>query len=486
MPEPSTFEQFDQAIDALLAGTVSVGPASAVAAYAAELEPLVAIARDLRDLPRESFKSRLKSELERKSSMATQVQTAVQLQTATTRLRVRSAAAAIDFYTQAFGAKELSRFEVHGKIPYAELGFGNSTVSLGEADADAGFPGPETLGGSPVTMNLTVEDPDAAMERAVAAGAKLVMPVTNQFYGERVGHVLDPFGYTWALSKLLEEMSVEEMHRRFEAVESASTRKPSGVNPIPKGYHTITPYLVAENGPGLIDFVKQTFGAEETFRAVGPAGGVHAEIRLGDSMLMMGGGGPGLSFRGPALPTALHVYVQDVDAVHQRALEAGAVTIQPPADHVYGERSGSVKDPAGNNWYIATQGASYVPKGLRDVTPYLHPLRAEPVLSFLKRAFGATELEKYASPDGVIHHAKVRIGDSVLEMGEAHGPYQPMPTMFYLYVPDVDSLYRRALNAGATSISEPADQPYGDRTAGVKDAFGNQWYMATHVTDMTP
>jgi PhnB protein len=70
-------------------------------------------------------------------------------------------------------------------------------------------------------------------------------------------------------------------------------------------------------------------------------------------------------------------------------------------------------------------------------------------------------------------------------MGEAHGPYQPMPTMFYLYVPDVDALYQRAINAGATSMSAPADQPYGDRSAGVKDAFGNQWYIATHFKDVT-
>jgi uncharacterized glyoxalase superfamily protein PhnB len=71
-----------------------------------------------------------------------------------------------------------------------------------------------------------------------------------------------------------------------------------------------------------------------------------------------------------------------------------------------------------------------------------------------------------------------------MEMGEAHGKYQPMPAMFYLYVPDCDAVYRRALAAGATSISEPKDQSYGDRSAGVKDVFGNQWYIATHIKDM--
>jgi uncharacterized glyoxalase superfamily protein PhnB len=108
------------------------------------------------------------------------------------------------------------------------------------------------------------------------------------------------------------------------------------------------------------------------------------------------------------------------------------------------------------------------------------------MISFLKRAFGAEELEKYASPVGVVHHAKIRIGDSMLEMGEAGGPYQPMPSMFYLYVPDVDAMYLRALNAGATSISEPVDQSYGDRSAGVKDVFGNQWYIATQIREARP
>ncbi|MGA8762401.1 MAG: VOC family protein, partial [Candidatus Sulfotelmatobacter sp.] len=82
-----------------------------------------------------------------------------------------------------------------------------------------------------------------------------------------------------------------------------------------------------------------------------------------------------------------------------------------------------------------------------------------------------------------VHHAEIRVGDSVVEMGEAHGPYQPMQSMFYMYVPDCDAVYRRALEAGAKSIQEPADQPYGDRLGLVADAFGNQWCIATHVKD---
>ena len=204
-------------------------------------------------------------------------------------------------------------------------------------------------------------------------------------------------------------------------------------------------------------------------------------------MLMMGGGIPGREFTSTPNTHALHVYVKNTDAVYQKALTAGATTLQEPADQDYGERSASVKDPAGNHWYIATRlEGDYKWEGAPDVQPYLHPLRAEPVINFLKRAFGAREIAKYASPDGVVHHAQIRVGDSVVEMGEAHGKYPPMPTMFYLYVPDCDAVYQRALQAGATSIAEPVDQPYGDRSGGVKDAFGNQWYIATHIKDVTP
>ncbi len=103
------------------------------------------------------------------------------------------------------------------------------------------------------------------------------------------------------------------------------------------------------------------------------------------------------------------------------------------------------------------------------------------MIGFLERAFGAKETERHTSPDGVILHMKLEVGDAVLEMGEAHGPYQPMPSTFLLYVADTDDAYRRTLHAGATTTLEPADQPYGHRLAEVKDPFGNVWYIATPI-----
>jgi len=246
-----------------------------------------------------------------------------------------------------------------------------------------------------------------------------------------------------------------------------------------EGFHTITPYLIVNEAVGLIDFVKQAFGAQEMFRTTGTAGGMHAEVKIGDSMVMLGGGG---AWRGTPTPTSIHLYVEDADAVYELALQAGAISMQGPVDQPYGDREAGVKDLSGNHWYIAThKGASHVPEGLRTVTPFLHPIGAPRMIDFLKQAFGAEEQSRAESPDGVIHHATVKIGDSMVEMGEAHGPWQPMPTTFYLYVDDVDAWYQRAMEAGATSKGEPADQPYGDRVGGVADPFENTWYLGTPI-----
>ena len=481
MAKRSQFEELDAAVSGVLMG-IDVPILSD-----ARLVPLVRIASELASLPRGGFRARLKSELKRRTSMATATEPVARIrQTAAPRLRVKGAAAAIEFYKKAFGARENMRFEdEHLGLAHAEIQIGNSVIMLADESSQSDLPGPEALGGW-VTIELFVEDSDAVVEHAVVAGAKLILPVEDQFYGYRTGKVEDPFGYTWTISTVKEEISVAEMHRRFAPIKQKMLKKPA-VDPVPKGYHTVTPYLVAQDGPALLEFAKQAFGAEEKFRTVGSAGGLHSEARIGDSMLMIGGSIPGREFHSTANTHALHVYVEDTDAVYQKALAAGATSISPPADQEYGERSAGIKDPAGNYWYIAThQGPTYVPKGLNNVNAYLHPLRGEPVITFLKRAFGAEELGKYASPDGVIHHAEIRVGSSVVGLGEAHGPYQPMAGMFYLYVPDCDAVYQRALKAGATSIDEPTDQPYGDRSAAVKDAFGNQWYIATHIKDVAP
>lgn len=250
----------------------------------------------------------------------------------------------------------------------------------------------------------------------------------------------------------------------------------SSVNPFREGFHTITPYVMVHQIEDLLSFLKGAFGAKEKERSFGGGGGIHTEVQLGDSMLMIGGGG---TWRGEQKPAAFHYYVPDAGEVYERALQHGATSLQSMVEE-HGEHVGSVRDAFGNEWYISTRTEGrYVPDVLRDVTVYLHPKGAPGLIRFLKDAFAAEEIESHQTPDGVVQHAKVRIGNSTIELGEAHGQWQPMPVAIYLYVLDVDAVYRQAVAAGARSLSEPADQPYGDRNAGVEDAFGNTWYIAS-------
>src|SRR5262245_10894911 len=241
------------------------------------------------------------------------------------------------------------------------------------------------------------------------------------------------------------------------------------------GIRSVTPYLAVRPAAELIEFVKRAFGAQEVLRTTGSSGGLHAEVQIGDTRVMIGGGS---AWGGTPTPTGLHLYVPDSDRVYQAALEAGAESLRAPVDQPYGDREASVKDMAGNHWYIATHlTGGHVPEGLSTVTTYLHPRGAPELIEFLKRAFAAEEMLVHRGPEDVVVHAKIRVGGSVIEMGEAHDEWQPMPTMFYVGVDDVDAWYRRALAAGAASMEAPALQPYGERRAAVRDTFGNQWYL---------
>jgi uncharacterized glyoxalase superfamily protein PhnB len=248
-----------------------------------------------------------------------------------------------------------------------------------------------------------------------------------------------------------------------------------------EGFHSVTPYLAVRESDRLIDFVTKVFGAEEFDCGTGGAGGVR-DFRIDDSVLMIAGG----ARCAKPMPTALYVFVPDTDATYRSALAAGATSLAEPAESHFGQRLAVVQDASGNQWCIAThRGTRHVPDGLHAVTVYLHPAGADRFIDFAKRAFSAEEVEGYRSPQGIVLHAKVRIGDSVVQLGDARGDYRPLPTIFYLYVDDVDATHRRAVAAGATSLSQPADQPFGDRVGGVSDPFGNLWYIATHLGGAT-
>lgn len=134
-------------------------------------------------------------------------------------LIVDGAAKAIDFYTRAFGAREKFRLaEPGGRIGHAELDFGCTVIMLADAFPEFGLRDPKALGGTAVSIHLHVDDADAMIRRAVDAGATLEREPADQFYGERSGSVFDPFGHRWLIGHNIEEMSPEEMQRRYTAM----------------------------------------------------------------------------------------------------------------------------------------------------------------------------------------------------------------------------------------------------------------------------
>ncbi|MGA2401276.1 MAG: VOC family protein [Syntrophobacteraceae bacterium] len=127
-----------------------------------------------------------------------------------------------------------------------------------------------------------------------------------------------------------------------------------------------------------------------------------------------------------------------------------------------------------------------IPEGYHTVTPLLSVNGAVRLIDFMKKAFGATEVYRFPAPDGSVMHAEMKIGDSVLMLGEAmcEGA-SPMPIALYLYVNDADATYRAALDAGGESTGAPENMFWGDRVATVKDFAGNKWWIATHVEDVS-
>jgi PhnB protein len=139
--------------------------------------------------------------------------------TVTPYLMVNGASRAIEFYREAFGAAEVMRLtDPAGRIAHAQVKIGEAPIMLAEESQEWGNRSPQTLGGTPVIIALYVPDVDAVVQQAVAAGAKLLIPVADQFYGYRSGRLADPFGHVWIVSTQKENLSPEEMQQRFDAM----------------------------------------------------------------------------------------------------------------------------------------------------------------------------------------------------------------------------------------------------------------------------
>jgi PhnB protein len=495
MAKQNLSEQLDKIVDALLARPAA-GLRRREPKANTQLQALATIAAELRDLPSEDFKAGLKADLERRTSMGSKPAVATETrQTATAYLTVRDAPAAIEFYKKAFGATEVMRLVGPGtKIGHAEIRIGNSAIYLSDEFPEYGAVAPQTTGSSPVKMDLRVDDVDSFATHAVAAGAKEVRPIQDQFYGMRTGQFADPFGYVWNISTVKEELSGAEMQKRFDTLmkegafpppqpKPGEKPAPPAVRPIPEGFHTLTQYLSVNGATRLIDFFKEAFGAVEDFRVNRPGGQsiMHAQMRIGDSMLELADASE--EFGARLLGNILHV--DDADAVYQRALKAGATSLFVPTEQPWGDREAGVKDPAGNHWRItAIRKTGHRTEDTRAIVPYLNLVGAADFVEFTKRAFGAQEAFMLKSPDGKVVHARLRIGDSILALGEASDKPAVIPGALHMYVTNVDAVYAAAVREGIQVLRPLRDEPYGDRAAVLEDAFGNWWFPSTHIKDV--
>jgi PhnB protein len=486
MPKRSQSEQFDRIVTALLASSGTPAPNSGSA-----LAGAAAVAAELRALPREDFKAKLKSQLQGRTNMASKAVTAPEhQQSATAFLIIKGAARAIDFYKKAFGAEETARLNMPGdRIGYAALRIGSATIMLSDESPEYGALSAETLGGSPVRIHLSVPDVDAFAAQAVAAGARIVRPVGDQFYGERSGQIIDPFGYTWMIATPKEALTADEMQRRFDSIvaPASSAEAPKWDLPVPyirKGFRSLTPYLLVPGAAKVIEFLKEAFGAEEIFRVPrGPGSEVimHAEVRVLGSMVELADATEEFKPR----TSANILYVDDPDAAYDRAIRAGGTSVYAPVDQVYGDRDAVVKDPGGNRWCISGRGAGeHITANTPSLVPIFSVRDAARYVEFIKQAFDGHEAFMHKSADGEVIHCRIRIGNSILAGGEAHGDREPGPFLLHMYVPDTDAAYAKAIEAGASTIRGLEDAPYGDRTATVQDPFGNLWSLATHVRDV--
>jgi len=293
-----------------------------------------------------------------------------------------------------------------------------------------------------------------------------------------------------AIAEILRELPRPDFKEslKLDLQRTASMTKGTAPPPVPPateasfvrpGFNNIAPYILINGAARLIDFMKSAFEGTERMRVPRPDGSImHAEVGIGNSVIELGDAND----QHPPRPITVHLYVESADSTYARALQAGATSVYPVADQFWGDRQGCVKDRFGNVWYIAMpNGWDPGPEGLRSVQPFLHLHDAHKMIPFVEAAFGAEVLGIAKSLEGKLLHSTVKIGIATLEINEAHGEFQPAPCYLHVYVPDTDALYAQALRAGATSVEAPTNKAYGDRSAAVKDPFGNIWFLATYL-----
>ncbi len=314
-------DQLDQAIEALLGGTAPNTGGDR------ELAALTEVAGLLRDLPSEDFKSRLKTQLQRRAAMTTSTTPVASVgtgfRTITPFLIHSQAPDLVEFLKTTFRAEELKR-NMSGEPQgfYSEVRIGDTVIMIAGGTA-------ARRGNLPSALHVYVDDCDAAYRRALDAGAVTLMGTlgepADRPYGERSAFVQDAFGNYWYIATRLTPP------------------------PATEGLGSVMAYLHPQGARKYIDFLKQAFGAEElaVFEQSGRV--MHAAMRVGDAVLEMGE-----PEDRTGIPTnGLFVFVEDVEAAYSRALAAGATAIRPPADIPDRMRSAIVRDPGGYLWWPA-------------------------------------------------------------------------------------------------------------------------------------
>jgi len=334
MVKRSLIEQLDNAVQAMLA-MPDARPGTFREDFDAEVVALLKVAAALRDLPRENFKARLKSDLERSSRMENAAKQAVTTDTAQRAaiaaggyrtiapyMIVPRASEFIAFLVKAFAGTE--RFRFHREpgsefIMHAEVAIGNCAIELADAN--------EQIPPAPMTLHLYVDDADTVFARAIAAGAKAIYPVGDHVSGDRQGAVRDAFGNVWYIAMI------------------------QGWTPGPEGVPSVQPYFHLRDSEKMLPFLERAFGGVvQGHVPMSPDGHVlHATVQIGDNTLEVDEAHGEFQ----PMPCHLHLHIDDADAMYARALHAGATSIDPPSDKPYG-RSGGVKDPFGNIWYMTS------------------------------------------------------------------------------------------------------------------------------------
>lgn len=204
-----------------------------------------------------------------------------------------------------------------------------------------------------------------------------------------------------------------------------------------------------------------------------------------------GAGGAGQKLPDGRLPepggwNRIQIQVDDLEALYE-TLRAKQAVLRSPIIEGKGGKQVVLEDPSGNPIELfepknrSVSSADYKPEGYATVTPYLAIRQADELVGFLKKVFDAKEHRLMRGEDGSIMHGEIRIGDSLVMIGDVQDRYEPFPGMLKVYVPDVDETYKKALEKGATSVEEPADRDYGDRRAAFSDPSGNRWYIASKL-----